>query len=339
MSPIKPRRIALPRCLEYFILCLLLLATSSQAAKYASDPFSLGVGARSLALGGAVIAGPFDATAPYWNPAGMNRLTGRSITAMHAETFGSLLNHDFVGYVDARPRGESSMKAFGFYLYYLGGGGIKITQLNEFDRPYVVREESHADILLSASLSGEIAKQIDIGVAAKILYRDIGTESGMGLSLDAGALYDMNNTVTLGLMITDITSGVIRYSGGSEVFVDDTSSITTKSNVESIYPTLKPAIQIKHVYRDFTGRLLAGGDVKFENLKNSAQYWSGPISIDTHYGFELGWREMLFGRAGFDIGNFTTGGGVDFRKVTVDIAYLHHDEFDSTIRVSAGYRF
>jgi len=76
-----------------------MMAIQLQAARYAGDAFSLGVGARSLGLGGATQAGPFDGTAPYWNPAGMNHLLGRQLSAMHAETFGSLLNHDFVSFV------------------------------------------------------------------------------------------------------------------------------------------------------------------------------------------------------------------------------------------------
>jgi hypothetical protein len=48
---------------------------------------------------------------------------------------------------------------------------------------------------------------------------------------------------------------------------------------------------------------------------------------------------MVFGRAGFDIGRFTAGGGVDIRNVSVDFAYLHQSEFDDTFRVSAAYRF
>ena len=65
----------------------------------------------------------------------------------------------------------------------------------------------------------------------------------------------------------------------------------------------------------------------------------GGISLDTHYGLEIGYKELVFGRAGFDIGRFTAGGGVDVKNITVDFAYLHDDEFDGTFRVSAGYGF
>ncbi len=311
-------------------LAILILPLGAHAAKFAGDAFSLGVGARGLALGGAVVAGPFDATAAYWNPAGMNRLDGRYLTAMHAETFGSLLNHDYVGFISADPEAESTIRAYGFYVYYLGGGGIKITQLNEFDRPYVVREESHADILAAASLSGRLSDRIDFGVTAKIIYRDIGTETGQGLTLDAGALYDPTEWATIGLMVTDITTGFIRYSG---------ETFDTEANTESIYPTVKPGLMLLRSHDDFTGRLMASGDLKFENLKDAAQYWTGSLSLDTHYGLEIGYKEMAFGRAGFDIGRFTTGGGVFVRDIAVDFAYLHDSDLDDTFRVSAAYRF
>lgn len=314
----------------HLIALLTLLVTSANAAKYAGEAFSLGVGARGLAMGGAVVAGPFDGTAVYWNPAGMNRLDGRYLTAMHAETFGSLLNHDFVSYVDARPRTSSLIQRFGFYVYYLGGGGIKITQLDQYNRPYVLKEENHGDFLFAGSIAGRLSSRVDFGLTAKVIYRDIGTESGYGLTLDAGFLLKPYQFATVGLMITDATTGFIRYSG---------QTFDSGGNSESIYPTVKPSLMLSTRYRDFVGRFVMSGDVKFEGLREAAQYWTGDISLDSHFGWELGYKEMIFGRAGFDIGRFTTGAGVDIRRITIDFAYLHHSELDETFRVSAGYRF
>ena len=66
---------------------------------------------------------------------------------------------------------------------------------------------------------------------------------------------------------------------------------------------------------------------------------SFPISLDTHFGGELSYKEMVFGRAGFDIGRLTVGGGVDVKNITIDFAFLQHDDLEETYRVSAGYRF
>ena len=327
--------------LRLILIAVLFFCTSANAAKFSGESFSLGVGARGLAMGGAVIAGPFDGTASYWNPAGMNYLNHRHIIAMHAETFGSLLNHDYVAYIDSRPREKGKISAFGFYFYYLGGGGIKITQLNQFNRPFVVREESHADILLAASLSGKISPKLDFGITAKIIYRDIGTESGQGLTMDAGLLYQLNQAIRLGLMVSDVTSGFIRYGGGTTIEpVDPSGQATeTKSSTESIYPTVKPGLMIEKYFNQVSARFAASGDIKFESLKTAAQYWSGSLSLDTHFGLEFGYQELVFGRAGFDIGKFTAGGGLDVKNITVDFAYLHHDDLEETFRVSAGYRF
>ena len=329
------------RQLKIILIAVLFMCAGTEAAKFSGESFSLGVGARGLAMGGAVIAGPFDGTASYWNPAGMNYLNHRHIAAMHAETFGSLLNHDYVAYIDSRPREKGKISAFGFYFYYLGGGGIKITQLDQFSRPYVVREESHADILLAASLSGKISQKIDFGLSAKIIYRDIGTESGQGLTMDAGLLYQAHPSARFGLMISDVTSGFIRYGGGSIIEPADSSgqATETKSSTESIFPTVKPGLMIEKYFNQVSVRLAASGDLKFESLKSAAQYWSGSLSLDTHFGLEFGYQELIFGRTGFDIGKFTAGGGIDVKNITVDFAYLHHDDLGETFRVSAGYRF
>lgn len=321
------------------LFLILVVAKPAGAAKFSGDPYSLGVGGRGLALGGAVVAGPFDGSAAYWNPAGMNYLSGRYLVGMHAETFGSLLNHDFIAYVDSKPSENSFVQSYGFYVYYLGGGGIKVTQLNQFNRPFVVREESHGDWLFSFAVSGRIRSGIDVGATAKIIYRDIGTESGLGLTVDAGALYRVHKFARVGLMITDVTTGFIRYSGSSKVYDFDGTVVEREATAESIYPTVKPGVMLEYSYREFTGRFLMSGDIKFEGLKFAAQYWSGGLSLDTHYGWEIDYRGMLFGRAGFDIGRLTAGIGVDIKRVTVDLAYLHHDDLDETYRVSAGYRF
>ncbi len=301
------------------------MATSAFSAKYAGESFSLGVGGRALAMGGATIAGPFDATAGYWNPAGLNYLSGQNITAMHAETFGSLLNHDFIGYTSNRNKENSAIKAYGFYFYYLGGGGINITGWDAArNRPVIIREVTHGDYLFASSVSGKIKDKFDFGVTARIIYRDLGISKGYGFTVDAGALYQVHPKIRLGLMITDLTSGYIRFS---------------QKYSESILPTIKPGVLYKHNIKDFTLRLALSGDIKFEGIKYASQFWAGEISLDTHFGGELSYKEILFGRLGSDIGNFTAGVGLNINRIKIDLAYLHNSDLDATFRISAGYRF
>src|SRR5512144_2492960 len=73
-----------------------LLATPAAATKYAAEFLKAPVGPRAIGMGGAFTAVADDATAPYWNPAGMVYLPYREVVAMHAEKFGNLANHDYL---------------------------------------------------------------------------------------------------------------------------------------------------------------------------------------------------------------------------------------------------
>ena len=60
-------------------LLLGLSASGGWATKYAGEFLALGVGARALGMGGAFVSLADDATAAYWNPAGIVLATGREL--------------------------------------------------------------------------------------------------------------------------------------------------------------------------------------------------------------------------------------------------------------------
>ena len=70
------------------ILLLMLFAkgTLAQVAKYSNEFLSLGVGARAAGMGNAVLSSVDDATAAYWNPAGLMHIENNlQIALMHNE--------------------------------------------------------------------------------------------------------------------------------------------------------------------------------------------------------------------------------------------------------------
>ncbi len=308
------------------ILIILLLAPLSFSAKYAAEPFSLPVGGRAPAMGGAAVAGPFDGSAAFWNPAGLDYLDKHNLFAMHSETFGSLLNHDFISFT-SKSDSESNrlIDSYGFYLYYLGGGGINLTDLNpQTGRPYISGTDSHGDFYLAGSLAHRIKNNFDFGLTARLIYSDLATVTGYGATLDIGALYQPSQNIRLGLTVTDLLTGFIHYSDGT---------------TESILPTVKPGILYTRRFNEFVVNLASSGDIKFENQKTAAQYSLGSISLDSHFGLETSYKGILSGRAGFDRGDFTTGIGIGINRLTFDFNYLFNSELDNTFRASAALQF
>jgi hypothetical protein len=81
------------------LAALAVLAAPAGATKYAGEFLKIQVGARALGMGGAFTAVADDATAPYWNPAGMVFLPYKEVIPQHQEKFGNLAKHDFIGAV------------------------------------------------------------------------------------------------------------------------------------------------------------------------------------------------------------------------------------------------
>ncbi|MCD6160823.1 MAG: PorV/PorQ family protein [candidate division Zixibacteria bacterium] len=295
-----------------FILCLIMFSPAI-AEKYAGEFLYLGVGGRALALGSAYIASDGDAFSSYYNPAGLTKIQDYQAAFMHSETFGALLNHDYL--TAAKRYGES---AAAVSLYYLGGGGILVTE--EYRGIYRVKEEaSHADYVLGLSYARNQNDRIDWGLTTKLIYRKIVDVSAWGIGLDAGMKYYFRDNITAGIVVQDLTGTVLSYS---------------YDNKETINPTLKLGLDLSHQFGNFKGAVLTDADIRFEGRKASAQFYQSWISADTHLGFELSFKDVVAARVGSDIGNLTTGVGLKFSRYIIDIALNDHSDLDTSYRGS-----
>lgn len=89
----------------------------------------LPVGARGAAMGEAQTAAVGDATAIFWNPAGLMRVEGQTATLMHAELINGVA-YEFLGY-GRKLRGERG--ALGVGLQYLTAPSISETDAAGFE--------------------------------------------------------------------------------------------------------------------------------------------------------------------------------------------------------------
>jgi hypothetical protein len=299
----------------------LVLAVSAQGAKYAGEFLNLGAGGRPLALGGSFMAAQGGPLAGYYNPAGLSMIDRTQLIFMHSESFGSLLNHDFLAYT--RPfESEGRKAALAFSLYRLGGGGIYVTGVDQNNRFYVIREESHADYAGYFSYGRSFGERFSGGVSAKLIYRDIVDESAFGIGIDLGGIYSPKRWLALGLALQDISSTLLSYSTGTK---------------EYIIPSARLGALVGSRKGYFGASLFLDSETRFEGRNYAAQlYWRG-MSIDSHFGLEVNYREVIFGRIGSDVGNLTLGVGIAVKKLDIDLAMRNHSELDNTYLVSVTF--
>ncbi|MCK5821021.1 MAG: hypothetical protein KAH17_04000, partial [Bacteroidales bacterium] len=83
------------RCLGIFVI-LAITASLSAQVKYSNEFLNIGVGARTMGMGGAGIALVDDVTAGYWNPSALIGIDSDfDISLMHAEYFAGLAKYDY----------------------------------------------------------------------------------------------------------------------------------------------------------------------------------------------------------------------------------------------------
>lgn len=331
------------------MLIVSLLPVSATAAdKFAGEFMAMGGGARALGMGGAFVAVADDASAVYWNPAGVSGMEKRQLLFMHSERFGDLLNYNFGAFsMPTRSFVSAEREAsFGIGFVHLGADDIIITnQLNyeenngvpgfqpeEGDRLLYDAEslprESNNDFALFGTfgLKTSIGR---VGGSLKLIYTDAPAGySATGVGLDLGFLrHDvLVPSLAVGVKLQDITGTYIGWSTGKNEFITPSVVLGTAYRVSS------QALQ---------GSVLFVFDSHFffESREDASQYWVGRYSADLKFGTELVFQDKVMVRGGFDAGNPTAGAGFRVGFLGFDYAYLHHDDFESTHRISGQVEF
>lgn len=337
------------------IVCIILLAAPAgvYGEKYAGEFMALGGGARAMAMGGAFAAIADDATATFWNPAGLanfNRLQAFpdewQMIFMHSERFGDLVDYNYFSAVFPLRQGESG---WGVTFIHLGVDDIPVIRLepgmignsdgddrfepwNEeflnFDYNNLPMESAN-DFALFATYAQRMGFGA-VGASVKLIRNDqITGVSSFGIGLDFGFMKsDLWRDLLLGVKLQDATGTYISWSTGER---------------EYIYPALKVGVAYPFFMKNLDSRLVVAvdGDFRYENRRGAAQFWVGRASADFHVGAELVIRDIVSLRGGLDMDRPTAGAGFFLRDfgpwgvtLGLDYALLVHDVLDTTHRVS-----
>ncbi|UCG61989.1 MAG: PorV/PorQ family protein [Candidatus Zixiibacteriota bacterium] len=292
------------RWIGYAILpCLVILATSPL---YASDagqesPFSVGIGARALALGGGFTSLADDATTIYYNPAGLPLLEFQEISLMHMDLVEGTI-YDYAGWV------YPDMKLGGFGIAYMRIGTGDIIRRDNY-APQGTFDYAHWQLLIGYGqrLQGGLA----VGLNFKLVNQTLDDLSDYGFGFDVGMLARFSKHISAGVTVRDMVPPELELSQTSEI-----TPITVAGGLS---------------VRDITvgGPVHVTGNLEMEKIENR--------DMRIHGGTELVISGNYALRAGYDRDNFSAGAGLKVGRLKVDYAYKILDYLGDSQRFSLSF--
>jgi hypothetical protein len=277
--------------LVIFAMLAFLVGASGQAladSNHAFPVFRTGVGARALGMGGAYVAVANDASAGYWNPAGLTGIENFNLTSMLSADMAYDRQHNYValGY-NFGTAGWGGLSWVDMGVNDLEGYAPDGTRLSDFNA------DDHGFLFSYANAMNDLM----VGASVKVAYQKIGDFSKTGLGLDVGVKYALSENLNLGFTASDLGTkigdyklpinfrfGLAAYAFEGFTFATDVEKTQDESNV----------------------KLHLGSEYDYE----FADEYFGAI------------------RAGVNDGDFTIGVGLTVQsKYSIDYAYIEEGDF------------
>ncbi len=284
------------------------LISHAQFRKYSNEFLNIGAGARGLAMGNAQVASANDATAGYWNPAGLVGVKDvPNAGIMHADYFAGIAKYDYAAV--AIPV-QDNRRTLGFSLLRFAVDDIPNTLfLVEPDGSINygnVQSFSSADYAFLFSFAQNLKetedKRVSFGVNAKVIHRKVGDfASAWGFGLDAG-LQMHGRRWHAGVVARDLTT---TFNAWTFNFTEREKEVLylTKNDIPVRSTELTaPRVIIGGGYDFRIGNavsLLAEANVDFTfDGKRNTVFSTNTFSADPHVGLEAAIKDVFFIRGG-----------------------------------------
>ena len=281
----------------------------------------IGVGARATAMGDAFVAVANDASALYWNPAGISQFKTNEVFVSQTNWFVDI-QHQFLGAV--------------YHLSADDAVGISVTSLHMDDMQITTEFQpngtgnyfSFGDVAAGVTYSRKLTPQFSFGGTVRYLEETMDVVKMRGVVIDLGTYY----WTGLG---TSRFSAVVTNFGNQ---MSPTGSI-------SLYGG-----QVVDKFQEFSPPTNFKFGFAFDPVKDESNILTASIQLNhpndnsenLSFGAEYGWMNLFFVRGGYKLNvegqSFTVGAGVTttMSGVTlgVDYSYAAFDNLGGVHRLS-----
>lgn len=263
--------------------------------------FITGTGARALGMGGAFTSVADDASAVFYNPAGLGLIANQEFTLMHA-TFFEGTQYNYAGWV------YPTLKSGGFGIGLMRVGTDDITRRNNY---VDIGNFGFSNLQLLLSYGNRIHENISLGTNFKIVYQSIDHYSDYGLALDFGIKAKLTKHLSTGFIARDIIPAEIKLISTKESFPTSIAGgLSYENNFENEMIDFTAAFEIE----------------KSENR-----------SLKVHTGSELTFSNRYSLRAGYDRDNLSFGLGYIYNNLLIDYTYKVLDYIEDSHRFSLSF--
>jgi hypothetical protein len=184
------------------------------------------VGAHAVGMGSAYVSVVEDATAMYWNPAGLARVKGNEALFSHAQYFADI---------------RMSYAGVAVDLGNLGHIGVsgQFETMDEMERTTMLQPDGTGEMFgagsfaFGLSYARNLTDRFSIGMSGKFIHERIYHSTASGAAVDIGALFDTQfHGMKIGMSITNY--GTKMRMGGRDMQTQKDPDPTVSGNNENI---------------------------------------------------------------------------------------------------------
>lgn len=281
----------------------LYITVCAGAGSYGTESiFSIGTGARALAMGSAFSGLADDSSACFYNPAGLQNNERQQISFLYYPLLADTLYNSITYAYPILDFG-----AVGLAIYRAGTQNIEIYDSSDFLQGTKNYEQYRATV----AYASKINENFIIGVGVNVISFSLLNINAYGFGADFGLIYEPFSYISVAFVARNLVN----------------PSLTLTTTEEDLPREYIAGIAIKLPVKPINIHLTSDIVLPEES------------DLRIKAGIELTGFDLLSVRMGYDGDAICFGGGIKYSGVSVDYAYLVNEYFGGLSRFSVSYNF